>query len=176
MVFNGNLIPWSWGKKNFPTKTENGSQSETARYVSLHQDMNSAFDKFFDAFESEMTMPLSEFARSSTYQPRVEMKESAKDICVSVELPGVDEKDVDVSIDSRCLTIKGEKHEEKEDNTSGYYRMERHYGSFTRSVPFPCEIDKDKAQATYKRGVLTVTLPKAPNAQHEVKKIPVRKE
>jgi HSP20 family protein len=73
------------------------------------------------------------------------------------------------------LTIKGEKREEKEDSTTGFYRMERHYGSFERSVPFPCEIDKEKAEASFKRGVLTVTLPKVASAQYEVKKIPVSK-
>jgi HSP20 family protein len=175
MVFNGNLIPWNWGKKHLPVKKENSSHSEQTPYVSLQQDMNNRFESFFRAFESEMFMPLSQFAQGSRFQPRVEMKESAKDVRVSAELPGIEDKDLDISIDSHYLTIKGEKREEKEDETSGYYRMERHYGSFERTIPLPCEIDKEKAEATFKRAVLTVLLPKSTSARHEVKKIPVRK-
>jgi HSP20 family protein len=175
MVFNGNLIPWNWGKKNLPVRKENGSQSEQTPYFSLQQDMNLAFDNFFRIFENGMMTPFSDLS-DSTFQPRVEVKESSADVRVSVELPGIDEKDLDVSISNNYLTVKGEKREEKEDNSSGYYRMERTYGSFHRSIPFPCEIDKDRAEATFKRGVLTVILPKTVNSQQQVKKITIKKE
>ncbi|HEY9733471.1 MAG TPA: Hsp20/alpha crystallin family protein [Drouetiella sp.] len=176
MVFNGNLIPWSWGKKNLPVKKEESSHSESTPYVSLHHDMNSAFERFFNAFESPLFMPSSEISRDGFFQPRVEVKESAKEIRVSVELPGVDEKDLDVSVDNQHLIVRGEKREEKEDSTSGYYRMERYYGSFQRSVALPCEIDKDRVEAKFKRGVLSVTLQKAASAQLDAKRITVRKE
>ncbi len=68
------------------------------------------------------------------FQPRIEVKESADDISVSAELPGIDDKDLDISIGDSSLTIKGEKREEKEEKTSGYYRMERTYGSFHRNI------------------------------------------
>jgi HSP20 family protein len=175
MVFNGNLIPWNWGKKNLPVRKENGSPSEQTSYFSLQQDTNRAFENFFRTFETGMMMPFSELSERM-FQPRVEVKESSNDVRISVELPGIDDKDLDVSISETYLSIKGEKREEKEANTSGYYRMERTYGSFDRSIPFPCEIDKDKAEATFKRGVLIVTLPKTANSQQRIKKITVKKE
>jgi len=175
MVFNGNLLPWNWGKKNFPVRKENGSSREQTPYFSLQQDVNRAFDNFFRTFEMSMMTPFSDLSEG-VFQPRVEVRESSKDIRISAELPGIDEKELDVSIANNCLTIKGEKREEKEDDTSGYHRMERTYGSFQRSIPFPCEIDKDKAQATFKRGVLTVNLPKTAKSQQHIKKITVKEE
>jgi HSP20 family protein len=175
MVFNGNLIPWNWGKKNLPVRKENGSPSEQTPYLSLQHDMNRAFENFFRTFEMDMMTPFSDLSESM-FHPRVEVKESSADVRVSVELPGIDEKDLDVSISDNYLTIKGEKREEKEDNSSGYHRMERSYGSFHRSIPFPCEIDKDKAEAMFKRGVLTVLLPKTVSSQQQVKKIAIKKE
>jgi len=74
------------------------------------------------------------------------------------------------------LTIKGEKNEEKEDRTHGYYRVERHYGSFQRTIPFPCEIDPEKVDATFKNGVLTVTLPKSSKVQNGQKRISIKAE
>lgn len=175
MVFNGNLIPWNWGKKNLPVKKESNSPSDDSPYFSLQQDMNRVFETFFRTFETSMITPFSD-AAAGVFQPRVEVKESANDVRVSVELPGIDEKDLDVSVSDDYLTINGEKREEKQDNTSGYYRMERTYGSFHRSIPFPCEIDRDKAEATFKRGVLTVILPKTANSQRQIKKIAIKKE
>jgi HSP20 family protein len=86
----------------------------------------------------------------------------------------MDEKDIDVSLTRDTLTIKGEKKEEKEEQGKDYYRMERSYGSFTRSVPLPVEVDTDKVQATFKKGVLDITLPKTARAIQETKKVPVK--
>ena len=96
------------------------------------------------------------------------------EIKVSAELPGMDEKDIDVSLTRDTLTIKGEKKEEKEDTGKDYYKMERSYGSFTRSIPLPVEVDTDKVQATFKKGVLEITLPKTAKAIQETKKVPVK--
>ncbi len=163
MVFNGKLIPWNWSKKNLPVRKENGSHSEHA------------LENFFRTFEMGLVTPFSDLSEGM-FQPRVEVKERSNDVHVSVELPGIDEKELDVSINDNYLIIQGEKRQEKEENTSGYYRMERTYGSFRRSIPFPCEVDKDKSEATFKRGVLTVILQKKANSQQHIKKITVKKE
>ena len=170
-----NLIPWNWGKKNIPIKKEDNVSHEYSPYLMLQQDMNRVFDNFFRAFDDRLMSPLFEMC-DGLFQPKVEVKESAKDLRVSVELPGIDDKDLDVSITNDALTISGEKREEKEENTSGYYRMERSYGSFHRRVPFPCSIDKDKAEATFKKGALNVVLPKKVEAEQNVKKISIKKE
>jgi HSP20 family protein len=173
MTFNNSLIPWKWGKRNVPVRRED-SLPEYSNFFSLQQDMNRVFDNFFRAFEGAALSPFAE--TSSMYQPQVDVTESAKDLRVSIELPGLDEKDLDVSISSDSLTIKGEKREVREENTNGYHRMERHYGAFHRTIPFPCGVDKDKAEATFKRGVLTVVLPKNKEGQQEIRKITIKKE
>jgi len=93
---------------------------------------------------------------------------------VTVELPGIDEKHIDVKLSDGCLTIKGEKQEEKEEKKKDYYLHERHFGSFERSFAVPDGVDADKIDASFKKGVLTLTLPKKPEAQKPAKKIEVK--
>jgi len=137
----------------------------------LRREMNSLFDNFFRGFELE---PFK--GHFGTFSPSVDIQESVKDIKVTAELPGVDDKDIDVSLGKDSLTIKGEKQEEKEDRGKDYYRMERSFGSFSRTIPLPAEVDTVRAKAEFKKGVLTVTLPKTSRAIKETKKIPVRTE
>ncbi len=92
---------------------------------------------------------------------------------VTAELPGLDAKDIDVQLADGMLTIKGEKHEEKEEKTKGRYVSERRYGSFRRTLQVPGGVDPEKIEASYKSGVLTVSLPKSPEAQKKEKTIPV---
>ena len=93
---------------------------------------------------------------------------------VTAELPGLDAKDIEVQLADGMLTIKGEKkQEEKEEKTKGRYVSERRYGSFRRTLQVPGGVDAEKIEASYKSGVLTVTLPKSPEAQKKQKTIPV---
>lgn len=138
---------------------------------SLRREMNSLFDNFFSGFEFK---PFS--GGVGAFSPSVDVKESASDVRVTAELPGVNEKDIEVSLSKDSLTIRGEKQEEKEDRGRGYYRMERSFGSFSRTLPLPAEVDTEKARAEFKKGVLTVTLPKTSRAIKETKKIPVKAE
>ena len=137
----------------------------------LRQEMNSVFDNFLRGFELE---PFA--GRFGAFSPSVDVKETEKEIKVSAELPGMNDKDIDVSLTKDSLTIKGEKKEEKEDKGKNYYRMERSFGSFTRTVPLPAEVDTEKAKADFVKGVLTVTLPKTPKAIKDTKKIPIKAE
>jgi len=135
--------------------------------------MNKLFDDFFGGFDLSPWAPL-ERRLATAFTPHVDVSETDKEIKVSVELPGMDEKDIDVSLTRDTLTIKGEKKEEKEEQGKDYYRMERSYGSFTRSVPLSVEVDTDKVQATFNKGVLDITLPKTARAIQEMKKVPVK--
>ena len=171
----GNLIPWNWGKKNLPIRKEDNNSHEYSPYLSLQHDMNRVFDSFYRSFDTGSTSHFFETS-DGLFQPKIEVKESANDLRVSVELPGIDDKDLEISITDDALTISGEKREEKEENTRGYYRMERSYGSFHRRVPFPCSIDKDKTEATFKKGVLSVFLPKMAEAKQNIKKISIKKD
>jgi len=101
----------------------------------------------------------------SAFSPQVDIVDSEKEIKVSVELPGLDEKDIEVTLSRDTLTISGEKHQEKEDKGKNYYRMERSYGSFKRAIPIPCEVKAEAIDATFKNGVLSIVLPKATEGQ-----------
>lgn len=101
----------------------------------------------------------------SAWNPAVEMRESKDSIVVIADLPGVAKEDIDVSVHGDQLTVKGEKKQEKEDKDKGYVRTERFYGSFTRSVTLPCEVDASRVDASYKDGVLKLVLPKKEEAK-----------
>jgi HSP20 family protein len=100
--------------------------------------------------------------------------ETDKEVKVCAELPGVEAKDVDVTVENDTLIVRGEKKYEREQNERGQYRMERSYGSFERSIALPAEIDEAKAKAEFKNGVLRLTLPKKAGAESRRKKIPVK--
>jgi HSP20 family protein len=106
--------------------------------------------------------------------PTVDVKESEKEFIIKAELPGVEEKDVEVTVTDNVVTIKGEKKEEKEDKGKNYYYMERSYGSFNRVIPLTEEIESDKAEASFKNGVLNITIPKSQTAKAKGTKVPIK--
>jgi len=152
------LIPWKREEKKVPVRREEERPIDV-----LQQDMNRLFDEFFRGFGLAPFGALGE--RWDIFSPRVDVVEGDEQIEISVELPGMDEKDIDVSLSRDVLTISGEKREEEERKGENYYHVERSYGSFRRSIPLPCEINADKAEAAFKKGVLTITLPKTAKAQ-----------
>jgi HSP20 family protein len=164
-------------KKDVVPKTTPGTLAVRREWEypfgSFQREMNKLADDLFGGFNLSPRAPL-ERGLATTFTPRVDVSETDKEIKVSAELPGMDEKDIDVSLARDTLTIKGEKKEEKEEKGEDYYRMERSYGSFTRSVSLRVEVDTDKVQATFKKGVLEITLPKTPEAIQETKKVPVK--
>ena len=106
--------------------------------------------------------------------PAVDVAEREKQYEITAELPGLDENNIEVKVANGTLTIKGEKREEKEDKKKDYYLSERRYGSFRRSFSVPDGVDTDKIEANFKKGVLTVILPKSAEAQKQEKKIAVK--
>jgi HSP20 family protein len=107
--------------------------------------------------------------------PAVDFTEHDKKYEITAEMPGMEEEDIDVKYADGVLTIKGEKKEEKEEKHKDYYLSERRFGSFQRSFQVPNGIEADKIDASFKNGVLTVTLPKSAEAQKREKKIPIKK-
>jgi HSP20 family protein len=105
--------------------------------------------------------------------PAIDVIESDKAYEITAELPGLDAKNIEILLSDGTLTIKGEKQEEKEEKTKDRYVSERRYGSFRRSLQVPSSVDTSKIEANFKNGVLTVTLPKSPEAQKAQKSIPV---
>jgi HSP20 family protein len=118
------------------------------------------FDRFFEDFE----LP-SLFSEEMTFMPAFDVSETQNELIVKGEVPGMDQKDIDINLSDGLLTIKGEKKHEKEDKNENYHCVERHYGKFSRTMRVPFEVEADKVDATYKDGVLKVTLPKSETAK-----------
>jgi HSP20 family protein len=130
-------------------------------FHSLQNDINRMFEDMFGEVKS-----------ARDWQPSVDISETPEAFIVRAELPGVTANDVKLNMSNNVLTLYGEKKQEAEDNSKNYYRIERSYGSFERSFSFPREVQEDNISATYKDGVLTVTIPKAEKAKP--KEIPIR--
>jgi HSP20 family protein len=113
-------------------------------------------------------------ALRNLWAPQVEVFERGHNIVVRAELPGLNKDDVDVEVDDDALIIRGERHNDVEDEHEGYYRSERSYGSFYRAIPLPDGIDPNSCDATFKDGVLEVTLEKPTQQQSKAKKVNVR--
>ena len=121
---------------------------------SIQEVLNWMFDRFFRGGE------LSEIGTAGMWLPPIDLSETPDKITVKAEIPGMDPKEIDISIQGDTLIIKGEKKEEKEEKGKNYYRMERRYGSFSRSVDLPTSVDTNKVTAECKNGVLEITMQK----------------
>lgn len=130
-------------------------------FLRLQEDMSSLFDDFFCGLPCGRGDLMRFRSGDWEFMPTVDVKESKRGISVTAELPGVDEDDLDVRLDGSTLTIRGETREERTDREDGWTRSECSYGSFSRSVPLGIEVEMDRVKATFRKGVLKVTLPKA---------------
>ncbi|MEW6601982.1 MAG: Hsp20/alpha crystallin family protein [Nitrospirota bacterium] len=155
------LVP-SFGKKRVPVRY--GLEP----FGMLSEDFNRMFENLFRGFDMDLFG-----GRSGIFSPSVEVSENEKEIKVEAELPGLDEKDIDITLTDERLTISGEKKEENESSDKDFFMKERTYGSFRRSIPLYAEVQTDKVKAHFKKGVLTVTLPKTEKERENKKKINV---
>jgi HSP20 family protein len=162
------LIPWSREENRFPVTIGAPSERDERRSLfSLHREMNRLFDDVFRGFDLPA---FGGFGRAFDW-PRVELNETEREIRVTAELPGLEEKDVEVLIEEGVLTLRGEKKCETKDLERGY--SERSYGRFERRIGLPRGLEQDKANAAFRNGVLTVTLPRSADAVDNVRRIPI---
>jgi HSP20 family protein len=165
------LVPrFGRGRDNAPARRE-----EWDPFRDFQREMNRLFDDFWSDFpiagrrgERALT--------SSVFSPRVDVSETDTEVKVSAELPGMDEKDINVEMDDSAITVRGERHEEKEDKGKNWYSREQTYGSFHRVIPLPASVDGAKAKAKFKKGILTVTVPKREEAQDKRKAIAIESD
>jgi len=166
-----------------PVKTEKPTTSPAswAPFEGLRHEIDRLFDDFNGGFFRSpfrgRGFDVAPFwKREGTWPaaPAVDFTDAEKAYELTAELPGMDEKNVEVKVVNGVLSIKGEKQEDKEEKKKDYYLRERNYGSFERSFQLPDGVDADKIEASYKKGVLTVTLPKKLEAQKAAKKIDVK--
>ncbi len=164
------LVPWRSRERDQLSRPGNGDQFST-----LQTEMSRLFDSFFEGFD------IVPFGKTGLAQagvmPKVDVSETKDAVQVTAELPGMKEDDLEVTLADGHLVIQGEKRAEKEEKDKNFYRVERSYGSFHRSIPLPTEVDDQKVDASFQNGVLKIVLPKvAPAASEASKKIPVRRQ
>ena len=168
----GDIVPWRWGGLRRSEGVDRPFDMFRGEMDLLHRNI----DRIFENMWTEGFGP-STFANvwgSTEVVPKLDLTENESGLQVSVELPGMAEKDVELSLTDRLLTIRGEKKAEKETKEKDVYRRERSYGSFRRTMEIPADIDSSKIDASFKNGVLTIQLPKTKEAQAKVKQIPIK--
>ncbi len=149
-------------------------QEELRPFSLLRHEVDRLFDDFTHGFRSFFDPFRLIGERTGEFYPEVDVLESDKDVRVNVELPGIDEKDVELSFRDGHLMIRGEKKEEHEEKGVDYYRAERAFGEFSRMIPVPMDVDTEKISAEYKKGLLSITIPKTEESRARVKKIPIK--
>jgi HSP20 family protein len=159
------LIPWGRSEQTTPSRY----REEGDPFMTLHREMNRLFDDVFRSFDVAPFGSLSGAGRMGW--PSVEVSETDRDLRISAELPGMNEKDVEVLMQDGVLTLRGEKKSEVEDKERAF--SERTYGRFERRIPLGQDVDEDKVEAAFKNGVLTITVPKTAQAASQTKRIAI---
>jgi HSP20 family protein len=180
-------IPWNWFKKEeeeatttVPVQRPSAHEPGLSLGNSLaqfHREFDRLFDQAFrgfDRFPSSWSRPLLPHMNGSVLKPTLDLSATDKEYAITLEIPGVDEKDVRLEIVDDTLTIQGEKKQENEQKSKDFYRMERSYGSFRRVLSLPQDADQEHVKATFMKGVLTVTLPRRALPKSDVKQIEVK--
>ncbi len=141
------VLPWKRNRKNYKNK--------------MRREIDNIYDQFFD---SDL-LPSTFLFGKGKWTPNLDISEGKKDITVKVEVPGIETKDFDIFLDGRILTIKGHKNDKQEEKEETYYRVERSYGYFSRTIELPAEVDPNNVDASYKRGILKIKLRKTKSAE-----------
>jgi HSP20 family protein len=161
------LIPWT---RNHDHLSEFFRDERSSPFVTLHREMNRLLEEAFRGFAfSSLAGHRTDFVNPAW--PKLEVAETEKQIAVSAEIPGMEEKDVEVLLNDGSLIIRGEMKSETEDKERQF--SERFYGRFERQIPVGLDIDESKVEALFKNGILKVILPKTERAQTKAKRIAI---
>ena len=141
----------------------------------FHQ-LRQEVDRLFDDFMAPALRPRSTGQAQMTISPEIDVAETEESIEITADMPGIDEKDIEVTVRDDLLTIKGEKKTEKEEKQKNYHLVERRYGSFHRSIRLPVGTDADKVTARFDKGVLRITVPKPKEAESGARRIAINSQ
>ena len=180
-------IPWNWFKKEeedagHTVPVQRGSTTPRGDVphnpiAHFHNEVDRLFEETFRGFgltPFSFDRPMMPGLTNSMIRPTLDLGATDKAYTITLEVPGVDEKDVKIEIANDVMTIRGEKKQENEEKGKDYYRMERSYGSFQRTLSLPEDADQDGVTATFKKGVLTVNMPRKALPQRDVRQIEVK--
>lgn len=158
------LIPWRETRG-----TNSDSIFDSLRH--MQREMDSVFNNFLSTGGS---LPASSRQGKLSFAPSLDIAETEKSYHLTMELPGVSEKDVEITITDGVLTVRGEKKSEEKQEDKNWHRVERFYGSFQRSVSLPQEVDEDHIEARFKNGVLELEVPKSTQKREKTRRIEVK--
>lgn len=164
------LIPGRWRARREPGRTMQ-YQEGGGQLLGLRDDISRLFEDFFGDAPGLHAWP--DAGKQALFQPRIDVSETEKAVNVIAELPGMDEKDVEVCLERGVLSIRGEKKQEQQHKDTHFHYVERRSGRFYREIALPSLIDSDKAQAVFRKGVLTVSVPKTKGTEKACRVIPV---
>jgi HSP20 family protein len=159
------LTPWNWFKKEEEQQVVrpqiSGRNSGSSHpLMRLHNEIDQIFDQFYHGFPLFPLRWPQERSKGGVIFPQLNIVENKNAYTITVDVPGVEEKDIELTVQEGTLTIRGEKQTEKEDQDNQYHRVERSYGSFQRVLSLPADAEEDKIEAKFKNGVLTITVTK----------------
>jgi HSP20 family protein len=166
------LAPWNWFKSeqdqqkastSLPVQRldQSAGSGSVSPILQLHREIDRLFDDAFRGFGfPALTMPRLPSDWPGMLKPALDIRETEKQYVITLEVPGVEEKDIQLTLDKDVLTVRGEKRQEQETKEGGYHRIERSYGSFQRALNLPEDADQDSIKASFKNGVLTITIDK----------------
>ncbi len=171
------LTPWNWFKKEEEQQqagpSHNGLKSNDHPLSRLHHDLDTLFDQMFQGVSRRSSLSRGRKTGGGLLMPQVDIGESQHNYTITVEVPGVQEKDIDLTLIDGTLTIRGEKRDEHEEKDKHFHRVERSYGSFQRMLSLPSDADENTVKAKFKDGVLSITIAKDPQAKPAVRKIAI---
>lgn len=164
------------GKKEVTVKTPGSAQKhEVQKFSTPFQEMEQMFEDFFQRrFFTPSWMPRFKFPEIAEVAASVDMFEEGKDLVIKAEIPGMKKEDISIDFAGDMITITGEKKSEERTERKDYHRVERSFGSFSRRLRLPVEIQVDKSQASFKDGVLEIRMPKSATEKQKVRKITVK--
>ena len=181
------LAPWNWFRREeeervaaLPVRSTGRASPKRSFHGplgQLHQEMDQLFDNFFTGFGLSPSGPGGTLSGSLTdgiLKPTLDIGANDKEYAISIEVPGVKQSDIKLEVADNTLTISGEKKQEKEEKEKNYYRMERSYGAFQRILSLPKDADQDSIKATFKNGVLNITLPRKALPAPDVRQIEIK--
>jgi len=157
-------------------KSKEVVKAEPGRAVSPFEDMEKRFEEFFKrpfSMFGPSWLPRMKFPEMGVISPEMDIFEDGNDVVVKAEMPGLKKEDIEVNLTDDTVTVSGEKKKEEKVEKKDYYRIERSYGSFSRSFRLPKEVQSDKAKATFKDGVLEIRVPKTVEAISKEKKLTI---
>lgn len=179
------LNPWNWFKHeenqqaNIPVKRETAETPVTytggyqSPLLKLHQQLDQLFEEAFRGFGLPARLDNASWLSGSTFMPSLDIASEDDKYTVTVEVPGLSDKDINVELNNDVLTIKGNKKEESENRDKHFYRFERHYGEFQRVLALPADAQANDIRAEMKHGVLSIVIPRKPEDKSNVKRIAI---